>query len=535
MRSNQRKKNQETEKGKNNNIIYENEYDYEDSKDENEDNIIEDNKRNLIPEKKEINDDFILNHLNAIILNYYDHGFNILGEEIDYQNVPDKKNDYSKLGEKNFGKLVNGNYSNYNSGKERKTNLASNEEDIDNSFNDKNNGNKDKKRKISNNNANINKINNIIKDRKFRNINQIQYSMEKTDDLIYKNNTKNEGKIRENKEKEKKNEENKVKEDEKCNNKIEHKEEDENNIYKIEGIIDEGLLYKYENTCLKKSDMKKLGENIKKVPSIFNASSIILLISNQKDSYMYISLPYVEIKKIKILRLIKYNDMEPKEVPNSNLYELFQLCDYNQRENYLVIKGEIYFQYAVKNFNNQLNIEKKIKLNADNSSKNHGKNIPEDKNQNNNVNLNNYVTESPRSFKWIYGGDETYRKKLVFRAFGKNNVYVKSDLNDIWPYCEENQFSIIVFPIEKYYDRVDVEFKLVDWCKEESIEVQTERKKISIHNSIFVVLSQNSFNEYFENIKNKPLWEINFEFLNCDEYHDKNDIDDFFYGNLNYF
>ena len=65
--------------------------------------------------------------------------------------------------------------------------------------------------------------------------------------------------------------------------------------------------------------------------------------------------------------------------------------------------------------------------------------------------------------------------------------------------------------------------------------MQTERKKISIHNSIFVVLSQNSFNEYFENIKNKPLWEINFEFLNCDEYHDKNDIDDFFYGNLNCF
>ena len=102
--------------------------------------------------------------------------------------------------------------------------------------------------------------------------------------------------------------------------------------------------------------------------------------------------------------------MEPKEVPNSNLYELFQLCDYNERKNYLVIKGEIYFQYAVKNFNNQLNIEKKIKLNADNSSKNHGKNIPEDKNQNNNVNVNDYELKLKRSFKWIYGGDETYKK-----------------------------------------------------------------------------------------------------------------------------
>ena len=39
-----------------------------------------------------------------------------------------------------------------------------------------------------------------------------------------------------------------------------------------------------------------------------------------------------------------------------------------------------------------------------------------------------------RSFKWIFGGNETTRKNLVCSAYRKDSVYEKQDLGDIWPF-----------------------------------------------------------------------------------------------------
>ena len=516
------------EKSNSNNNSYDNE---EDPKEEYVDNEIGDSEINSSLKRNEYFNELIKKNLNNITSNYYDHGFNIIAEEIAPNKFPDMKKNYSKLGEENYRNLLKEYHPYYKPVEKRKRNNDSNEEDIDNSFND----NKNKKKKLSNNIEHEFNNNNNIEKKKFTDKKVFQLSMDKTNDIIFKGDDKNDGRIGVKVVTKKKIKENKEKEDTKDNNNDKNKEKDENYIEKINGILKDRLVFKYENVCLNKSEMKQIGENLKKNSHIFQFSSFILLIRNQENSFVYISLLYDDKTKSDILKSIKYSDITPNHCPNLNLYDLYQHCDFEKSENYLLIKGEKYLQDVIKHIKAQKKIEDMKRLNNDNESKNMEKNMSEDKNKNDNDNENetDKKIEKQRVFKWVFGGDETIRKNLVFSKYGANTIYEKTDLEDKWPNYNDNEVKVIVFPIKNNYDRQNVENKLVDWCKKELFNVDTGSEKICAQYEIFFVLSDINFDEYFKDNKNEKLREIGFDSLNCAESLDKKDLDNDFKGKEN--
>ena len=464
------------EKNNSNNISYDNEqelnYGYEED-------YIEDNEQDSGKR-----DEFIKTYLENIISNYHYHGLNILSEEIDYKDIPDIKYNFTKLGEENYRNLLKEYHPAYKPVGKRKRNNDSNEEDIDNSFNDRNNGNKNKKKKILNNNVSKQKVDNKIEEKKGEDIHVIKENeMEGTN--IETNNDKN------------------VKEKQKV-----------------------GMVFKYKDARFTIFQMREIKKNTSKNLSIYQKSSMIFLTRGKNDSFMYMSSTCDDIEKL--LGSITYNNIRPIEETTLNLYSLLLLC--NSEKNYLVIKGKDIFNTekskCLKNpplKNNKITKTVDVAKNQEINSVNQQKKIDKKSNSIKKFNIK-------RSFKWIFGGNETTRKNLVCSAYRKDSVYEKQDLGDIWPNYYDDKVKVVVFKIEKNYDKDVVADKLVKWCQSGllAVDMDMEWNIKYISYKVFIVLNDVNFHFYFRDKNNYNLKKIPFENFNCSKNHDDNEINNYF-------